>query len=456
MKIRIAIWIMFMLVTGAARANQFNVKCDYSHTLPDDAIIYPGQPGRAMVHDFFGNPNADAYTTYDSLNDNKLTTCDSSADVSSYWVPQLNRASGIVVPRFQKTYYQNFQPVVPLQVIPSGLEMLAGNHMGTAPNPHINFLCRGGSYTTVAPTHCPVVTDSQGTYSQLDISVHFPDCWDGKTLVPVFGRSAMTKNGHMSMPTGNMNVAYRQSDGTCPSGYPVKIPELQLNVEYNLGQDPDLSTAQLSMDPVLVDGKWVPQWGSLYTAHADFISAWKADSMQYLIDTCSNRPAIPGATCNNSIPTYYSAATADIWLDSAGAVHATDTTLTAGPGDTVLIKFPTPGNLKDYPYAHAYLQTMGQNTTDSTAIYLNLYAASTAWDDATQPPAASACDRSRAIGGVYLDNVYQVRLNDMTGYIASQVAAGAQQIGVCIQNTTGKTVQFSSREGSWIPGLYLK
>jgi hypothetical protein len=51
-----------------------------------------------MVHDFFGNTGADAYSTYYSLNNNKVTTCDVAADLSSYWVPQLKRASGIVVP----------------------------------------------------------------------------------------------------------------------------------------------------------------------------------------------------------------------------------------------------------------------------------------------------------------------------------------------------------------------
>jgi hypothetical protein len=152
-----------------------------------------------MVHDFFGNPNANAYSTYDSLNNNKLTTCDSSADVSSYWIPRLIRASGTVVPQYQKTYYKNDQPKVPLQAIPLGLEMLEGNHMGTVPNPRVNFLCRGGSYTTVAPTNCPVVTDSSGTYSQFYISVHFPDCWDGKTLVPDLGRGAAKEEAFMKM-----------------------------------------------------------------------------------------------------------------------------------------------------------------------------------------------------------------------------------------------------------------
>ncbi|EIF28678.1 protein of unknown function (DUF1996) [Burkholderia sp. Ch1-1] len=439
MSMRFAICLIFLLPVGSAYAGQFSVQCAYSHTLPDDAIIYPGQPGRAMVHDFFGNTGADAYSTYYSLNDNKVTTCNAAADLSSYWVPQLNRASGIVVPGYQKTYYKNDQPVVALQTIPAGLEMLAGDHHSSSPKPQINYLCRGGSYTQIAPTRCPVVTDSSGTYAQLDISVHFPDCWDGRTLVP-------------NMASHIMNMAYRQSDGKCPAAYPVKIPELQLNVAYDLGQDPDLSTAQLSMDPILVNGTWVPQWGSLYTAHADFINAWKTDSLQYAVDNCSNADN----ACSNNIPTYYSKASADAWMDSGGVAHASGSTMISDAGSMVLIKFPTPANLKDYPYTNSYLQTLAQNVTDTSAVMLDIYAASTNWDDTANLPTAAACNTHQRIGGIYLDNALQPRNNDITPYVASQVAAGSSQIGVCIRNATGRTVQISSRDGTRTPALFMK
>ena len=36
--------------------------------------------------------------------------------------------------------------------IPPGLQMLAGDHMGTAPNPHVNFLCPGGIHNNDAET----------------------------------------------------------------------------------------------------------------------------------------------------------------------------------------------------------------------------------------------------------------------------------------------------------------
>jgi hypothetical protein len=47
-----------------------------------------------------------------------------------------------------------------------------------------------------------------------------------------------------------------------------------------------------------------------------------------------------------------------------------------------------------------------------------------------------------------MDSESKVRLNDVTSYIASQIAAGAPEIGLCIRNTTNLTFQFSSREGS--------
>ncbi|WP_158937162.1 DUF1996 domain-containing protein [Burkholderia sp. S171] len=459
MKRKIVIWTMFMLAAGAAHAANFNTQCNYSHTLPDDPIVYPGKAGEAMVHDFFGNTNTNASSTYDSLNSNKATTCDSNADRSAYWAPQLKRASGVINATYEKTYYKDDQHVAsyPINAIPLGLQMLAGDHMGKGPNPHVNFLCLGsGNYTTTMPTSCPSNSASGGDPSELDISVHFPDCWDGVNLVPNLGSGRENRmKGLMKAAKGKLNVAYRNSDGTCPSGYPVKIPELQLNISYPLGADPDLTTAQLSLDPIFQNGQWVPQWGSMYTAHGDFINAWHAESMQFIVDSCMNKPSTPGSTCGKNIPTYYSAASADVRLTGSGSTEATGATLVSDPGDVIFIKFPTPANLDDYVYASSYLQTLAGNVSDTSTITLDLYAASTDWDDTTKLPSAASCTTQK-IGGIYLNNAQQVRNNDISSYVASQKAAAATQIGICVRNATGKTVQFSSRDGSWTPGLYLK
>jgi hypothetical protein len=455
MRIKFVMWFTLMLAAGGAHAAaSFSVQCAYSHTLPDDPIVYPGKPGEAMVHDFFGNPGSNANSTYESLAANKVTTCNASADVSSYWAPQLKRASGVIVPSYQKTYYKNDQAVVPITAPPPGLQMLAGDHMGTAPNSHVSFLCSGYGYKSTMPTTCPPSTP--GGNSQLNISVRFPDCWDGHSLKPNLGTNRTERmNNLMKAANGALNVAYRNSDGTCPAAYPVKIPELQLNLAYDLGTDPDLSTAQLSLDPVFQDGQWVPQWGSMYTAHGDFFNAWHVSTMKYLVDMCMNKPET-GGSCGTGIPTYYSAASADAQVDSDGTLHPVDATIVSVPGNVVLIKFPMPTNLSDYPYAKSYLQTYGGNSADSDAVMLDLYAATTTWNDGADLPAATACSTSQRIGGIYLDNVQQVRLNEISGYIASQKAAGAAQVGLCIRNNTGRTVTFSSREGTWTPGIYFK
>lgn len=456
MKTRIVIGILFMLAVGIAHANQFNTQCAYSHTLPDDAIVHPGKPGEAMQHDFFGNTNTDAFSTPDSLSSNKSTTCDSVADPSAYWTPQLKRGAGIIAPMYEKTYYKNDQPVVPVNVIPVGLEMLAGDHMGSTSNPHIQFLCAGsGKYLSDPPTSCPPQTP--GTTSQFNISVHFPDCWDGKTLVPVLGTSREERmRVARKAGSGQLNVAYRNSDGTCPAAYPVKIPELQLNIAYDLGTNPDLSDAQLSLDPVLQNGQWVAQWGSLYTAHGDFINAWKPETMQFLVDTCMNKPEIAGHTCDKNIPTYNAAATANVQIDDKNVAQPPGPTLFSTPNSLVFIKFPMPANLNDYPYANSYFQSLGGNITDTAAVNVYLYAAHTDWDETGHLPTAAMCDLSKSIGSIYTDNVQQVRLNDISAYIASQKAAGATGIAICIKNPGTRTVSISSRAGTWTPELYLK
>lgn len=97
-----------LLTMQAAHAGpQAHVVCSYSHTLGDDAIMMFGMPNEAMLHDFFGNVHADAYSSRESLRTQEKTTCDNKADSSAYWAPSLKLPDGTVVkPAYQKTYYQ--------------------------------------------------------------------------------------------------------------------------------------------------------------------------------------------------------------------------------------------------------------------------------------------------------------------------------------------------------------
>ena len=327
--------------------------------------------------------------------------------------------------------------------------------MGTTQNPHIDFLCAGQGYVKEPPKTCPPQTPGAKFAIQY---LRALSGLLGRTYVGAGpgNRPGKPDESRDQSRNGPLNVAYRNSDGTCPSAYPVKIPELQMNIAYDLGTNPDMSDAQLSMDPVFQSGQWVPQWGSMYTAHGDFMNAWRPETMQYMIDMCVNKPSTPGSTCGKNIPTYYSAATANVELDSNNVAQPAGATFVLAPGNLTFIKFPMPANLNDYPYARSYLQSLGGNVTDTAAVTIELFAARTDWDETSKLPTASSCDLTQHIGSIYMDNVQQVRINDISSYIASQRAAGASQIGICIKNTVSETVSFSSRTGTWTPGLYLK
>ena len=79
-----------ILVAAAAAApakarlhgNNFFANCRFSHTAPDDPILFPGQPGRAHPHTFFGNRSTNAASTPATLRA-AATTCKPRADRSA-------------------------------------------------------------------------------------------------------------------------------------------------------------------------------------------------------------------------------------------------------------------------------------------------------------------------------------------------------------------------------------
>ena len=86
-----------LTTTALLIAMQAHVVCGYSHTLGDDAIMMYGMPNEAMLHDFFGNVQTDAFSSRESLRRDEKTTCDNKADSSAYWAPSLRLPDGTVV-----------------------------------------------------------------------------------------------------------------------------------------------------------------------------------------------------------------------------------------------------------------------------------------------------------------------------------------------------------------------
>jgi len=261
------------------------VSCNYSHSLNDDPIVFPGQPGAAHLHDFVGASTTDRSSTAASLQAGG-TTCAMSADTSAYWVPALYEDGVRVLPAATSKnalfYYRRkgAPSGTMVQPFPRGLKIIIGNAHAKSPqeNPQLGtdiiFKCGPGSTTDLpAPP-------SQCASGILVMSLRFPNCWDGVNLDSPDHRS------HMAYPAGSR----------CPKSHPVVLPRIESFFRYMVGTGPI--------------GKITLSSGPYYTAHQDFFNAWDPAVLQTLVTNCLNaqvncgtNPSVSGLRSAASLPT---------------------------------------------------------------------------------------------------------------------------------------------------------
>lgn len=244
------------------RRGQFVVECGPSHTANDDPILYPGVDNASHLHEFFGNTLTHESSTPQSLRGGP-TTCQQQLDHASYWSPALYRDGDVVPAVSSIAYYRAGPGVDPTKVepYPFGLMMIAGDASATvAPQPLAiaAWTCGTGIDHQSLPPVCPDSTN-------LRLVVTFPDCWNGVDLGDADPRA---------------HVVY-SSGGACPSGFPVHIPQLQFNVEFDhTGPTDGLELAS----------------GGLLSGHADFVNAWEPAKLAGDVELCIHRDLV----CNVS------------------------------------------------------------------------------------------------------------------------------------------------------------
>lgn len=256
----------------------FRTDCRVSHISYDDPIVYPGVPGGAHLHTFFGNSDADAYSTASSIMNTGGSTCNGGTlNRTAYWMPTVinTRTGAPVMPERVLVYYKtSYYGVAPQAVIapPDGLRMIAGDSKATAPqarDPYGHSISSFACNSEFDPF--PVVTAgvSIDTYCpegarQLYMEIRFPQCWDGRNL------DSFDHKSHMAYPTGY----------GCPASHPVGIPEIQLRVKYNY-YDPDRPYWRLSSD------NYASGPGG-YSSHADWFNGWNRDILNQISANCWN------------------------------------------------------------------------------------------------------------------------------------------------------------------------
>jgi hypothetical protein len=243
----------------AAQNGQFVLRCAYSHTLSDDPIVFPGQPGASHLHDFFGNTGANASSTFETMLAGE-TTCRVPSDTAGYWAPTGFMDGVQVQPGVMRIYYLGPASGTP-ETIPAGLQMVGGNKEAQSPaeNPHVSWSC--GQTTSVSTPHrdTPYDCTPWATYAFVDgivASIDFPSCWNGTGLRPE----------DVTYPLG----------GACPPGFGHVIPKLSERVHYGV------------MNPMASDGTLAFELssGPSYTLHADFWNTWQQERLDQLVADC--------------------------------------------------------------------------------------------------------------------------------------------------------------------------
>ncbi|MBK9587479.1 MAG: DUF1996 domain-containing protein [Sphingomonadales bacterium] len=261
----------------------FRFICNASHLSYDDPIVYPGQPGKSHLHQYFGNTSADANSTYTSLRTTGSSTCNSPLNRSAYWMPAMMNGKGQVIkPDYVSVYYKRRPKTDPLCAkigtacvdLPRGLRFVFGyNMLNTTAKPTGGgyFNCQGtgavpGHYTTLveAQKNCPAT-------AQLGAVISAPECWDGKNLDSADHRSHVAYSAYIGQ-------AYAQ----CPTTHPYVIPTFTMGVWYSQGTA--VEPWHLSSD-VMANGTMMTAGTSF---HADWFGAWDSSVMNMWASNCVN------------------------------------------------------------------------------------------------------------------------------------------------------------------------
>ena len=268
----------------------FRFVCTAGQLLRDDPIVYPGQPGKSHLHQFYGNTAANASSTYSSLRKTGQSTCMSPLNRSAYWMPAMMDGKGNAVrPDHIQIYYKRrpkSDPKCSLTSgdraaegncvdLPNGLKFVFGYDMVTnkAPSGAAYYNCKG---TGSDPGHYATIVEAAGkcvSGGQIGAVIKAPNCWDGKNLDSSNHRDHVAY--HVRDPNTGINA--------CPTTHPYVIPAFTLQAWYSIEPGDDLRLWKLSSDDMRPD---LPHGA---TFHADFFMAWDPTIKQMWHDNCINQ-----------------------------------------------------------------------------------------------------------------------------------------------------------------------
>jgi hypothetical protein len=251
-------------VAPLSEIGAFRVSCDFSHMSYDDPIVYPGQPGAAHLHAFFGNTGTNAASTAQSIATSGNSTCrGGTLNRTAYWVPAMidTTTNKPITPDTGGMYYKQgytLKPSTAIQPLPAGLRMIAGDPTNSKPGSvATRFKCIGGPNNSNDQYGSSIPNCDAG--ASVVQEIFFPQCWDGKNL------DSPDHKSHMSY------VVLAPGGYACPSTHPVPIPEITFNIWYTVQTPGAARSWRLASD---VYDSSLPAG---YSSHGDWFNGWRKD-----------------------------------------------------------------------------------------------------------------------------------------------------------------------------------
>ena len=257
----------------------FRFICGAGQLSYDDPIVYPGQPGKSHLHQFYGNTSANANSTFASLRASGDSTCNNmgngtAANRSAYWMPAMLDGKGhVVMPDYVQVYYKRGPTNAgecaqnKCVSIPNGVKFIQGFDMASGsrgPQPG-DFVC--GS--TIMPNLANARSNCRAG-QKLEMRIQSLKCWNGQL-------DSADHRSHFSTMISDASTNWVKK---CPTSHPYLVPQFTISSFYTIGSGDDVGLWSLSSDAMY------PSLAKGSTIHFDYFEAWDVLVKDMWVNSC--------------------------------------------------------------------------------------------------------------------------------------------------------------------------